>query len=89
MLHRLRGKRWALVREQQHDAGQRQGDENAENGDKETREAAQRFLAPRGLRSAQSRRGANEQNPGHAAANRGLRQRHIDREQAYPDERQE
>src|SRR5271166_6025203 len=41
------------------------------------------------LRSAQPRSGADEQNAGHAASDRRLRQRHIDRKQAYPDERQQ
>ena len=44
---------------------------------------------PRSLRSAQPRGGADQQNAGHPAADRGLGQRHIDREQTYPDERQQ
>jgi hypothetical protein len=74
VLHRLRRQGGALVWQQQHDSGQRQGDKNAENSDKETRRAAQGFLMARALRCAQPRGGADEQNAGHAAADRRLRQ---------------
>ena len=90
MLHRLRRQRRALVGQQQHDAGERQQRRGCKGGGQTgASRPLKRCLVARRSPLPQPRGGADEQNAGHAAADRRLRQRHIDREQAYPDERQQ
>src|SRR6202044_3500971 len=89
VLHRLRRQRRALIGQQQHDGGERQSDKRAKSSRENARGTAQGFLLRPALRCAQPRGGPDEQNAGDAAADRRLRQRHVNRKQAYPDERQQ
>ena len=83
------GQRGTLVGKQQHDAGQRRCDKQAKSGREQARQSGMGLFGSRGFGSAQARGGADEQDAGHAAADRRLRQRNIDREQPNPDQREQ